>query len=178
MKFVRRIACFFDRTLDLLAVLAATLIIFVMLVIALDIVMRYFLNRPIFWVTEIVEYNLLFITFLGAAWVLRKEGHIRVDIIPSRLKPKARASLNMATSIFVALIWLTITWYSARITWEYSQEVMRFHTLLETPKFAILIIIPIGGLLLFIQSLRMSRNYYGSWRRFHEIDGNGYKINL
>ena len=43
--------------------------------------MRYFLNRPLVWVLELTEYALLWVTFLGAAWLLRQGGHVQVDVI-------------------------------------------------------------------------------------------------
>ena len=51
---------------------AATLIfVAMMLVVCAEVLLRYGFNSPISWVVEISEYALLWITFLGAAWVLR-----------------------------------------------------------------------------------------------------------
>ena len=79
MKILAKVGTIFDRTIGYLAFVAAIIIILTMLAVSAQIVMRYFLNRPMIWVMEITEISLLFITFLGTAWLLRREGHVKID---------------------------------------------------------------------------------------------------
>ena len=159
MKLTEKVSNGFSRTLDSLGLVACILILFSMMLVVTDVVMRYFLNRPIQWTTEITEYSLLFIAFLGAAWVLKREGHVGMDLIVNRLGRRAQALLNTVTSIIGALIWLTITWFSVKATLEFYELGFFFFTTLRTPKFIIISIIPIGSALLFIQFMRRAYSY-------------------
>ena len=55
----------FDRFLDVSPVISGIIIVLIMLAICVNVIMRYFLNRPIAGIDEISEYLLLFITFIG-----------------------------------------------------------------------------------------------------------------
>ncbi len=158
-----RLATIFDRIIHLLTILAGGILIFMMLAIGVDVVMRYFLNRPIIWVTEIGETSLLFITFLGAAWLLKKEEHVKMDLVLSRLGPRTQVLINIVTSAIGAIIFLVITWYGVKVTWEHFQKGTYQTSLLEIPNAYVLFIIPVGSILLFIQFLRRSYGYLGSW---------------
>ena len=151
----------FDRIIDLAAILGAVLVFLIMLSVALDVVMRYFLGRPMIWVLQMTEIGLLYITFLGAAWVLRKEGHVKMDLLLTRLSPRRQAVLNFFTSILGAVICLVIVWYGAQTTWDHFQRSWILEGAIDLPLAPFLAIIPIGVSLLFIQFLRRS---YGSWQ--------------
>ena len=159
MKILAKVGGIFDRTIDLLFLLATVLIVFLMLSVSADVVMRYFLGRPIFWVPEITEYSLLWITFLGTAWLLKKEGHIKMEFVIDRLSPRARVILNVITSILCAILCLGLVWAGAKFTWDNFQLGYFVQTVLEPPKFIILLIIPVGSFLLFVQFMRRTYGY-------------------
>jgi TRAP-type C4-dicarboxylate transport system permease small subunit len=135
-----------------------------MLAVVYEVVMRYFLGRPTIWVVELSEYSLLFITFLGATWVLRREGHVKLDLVLGRLNPRTQVLLNIITSVLSAAICLALLWYSAEVTWDHFQSGWIRPKVLNIPSAYILVIIPVGSLLLFIQFLRRSYEYLRSWR--------------
>jgi len=176
MKLVRKLVTIFDRTIDLVTILAGILLVFITLIIGVAIASRYFLNRPMGWVTEISEYSLLYITFLVAAWVLKKEGHVKMDIVLNRLNPGTESMTNVITSAISAIVCFILTWYGAKVTWELFQTGYFTPTLLELPKFIIIAIIFIGSFLLFIQFLRRTYSYWGSWRASRD-KGQGSRAN-
>ncbi len=153
----------FDGISNLLAVLGAVLIISMMLLIVMDVGMRYFLGRPQQYVLEIVVYSLLYITFLGTTWVLKRDRHVRLTLVVDRLKPRARALLNITTSTLSAIMCLIIAWYGTLVTWDNFRRGIFLDTALEPSKYLILLIIPIGSFLLFIQFARNSYGYLASW---------------
>ena len=79
MKGLAKLVALFDLAIGVLFVLAGVLIMFVMLATSTDVTMRYFLNRPIVWLMEVSEAILVYITFLGCAWVLKRDAHVRID---------------------------------------------------------------------------------------------------
>ena len=154
----------FDGILNLCSVLVALVLVFMMLAVAYEVVMRYFFVQPTLWVLEIVEWSLVWIAFLSAAWVLRAEGHVKMDIILERLNPRVQTIINVITSILGALVCLTLVWYSSQVTWDHFVRGVLEPRFLPVPKAPLLIIIPIGTFLLLIQFLRRAFNFLGAWR--------------
>lgn len=163
MKLLTKPTSIFDRIIDLFAGAAGVIVLFLIASICAEIVMRYFLNRPLAWVVEISETNLLYLTFLGAAWVLKREGHVKVDIVVSRFRPGIQALFNAISSILGAAVCLVLIWYGAQETWSHF---VRGLYLPDThmPIAPILLIIPLGSFLFFIQFLRQTRKYLNEWR--------------
>ena len=159
-----KIGAIFDRTINLLAFLGGVIIIFTMIAVCSEVVRRYFLNRPIIWVSEITEISLLFIAFLGTAWVLKKEGHVKVDILLIHLSSRIQALFGIISSIIGVFICLLLVWYGAQVSWHNIQEGLYEPTILELPKGPLLTIIPVGSFFLLIQFLRRACGYWGEWR--------------
>jgi C4-dicarboxylate transporter DctQ subunit len=99
MKIRNHFERFFDVTLSGLAGLSGILLVYVMLSVTLDVIMRYFLNKPQFWVGELSEYALLYITFTGTAWVLKRDSHVKIDILYAFLKQRQINILGLVSSI-------------------------------------------------------------------------------
>ncbi len=164
MKAVTKVASTFDRALTILVIVAGILLAFAWLSVVLEVVMRYFLNRPQVWVVEISEYILVWLTFLGAAWLLKEEGHVKMDLLLTRLNPRMQSLLNLITSSWCILIWLALTWYSGQVFWHSLRDGLITQTGLELPRAPIYAIIPIGSFLLFIQFLRRTYGFLEGWR--------------
>ena len=165
MKLRAKLGAFFDRALNLFAILTGTIILFMMFLVSTEVVMRYFLNRPIVWMVEINEYALLYATFLGTAWVLQREGHIRVELVVKQLRPRVQAMVGVITSFLGAIVCGGLVWYSAQSTWDhYVRGVFNPGHILETPTAFVLAVMPVGAFLLSIQFLRRTSGYLGRWR--------------
>ena len=154
----------FDRTIGLLAVFAGFLLIFATLSVTVEVIFRYFLNRSIMWVVEVSEYILLWVTFLAAAWVLRHEGHVRMDLLLNRLSSRAQSLLNTITSTIGVFVWLTVVWLGIRVTWRLYETGYFTPTIMEFPKFIITSVIVVGSLLLSIQFMRRAHSNLRDYR--------------
>ncbi len=159
VNLLKNIAVVFDRIVDLLVYVTIGLLIFAWLSVCLEIVMRYFLNRPLVWVIEISEYILLFITFLGATWLLKKEGHVAIDVVLTKLDPRTAAIVNIVTSLLGAASCLALAWYAGQTTWVHFQKGIYDQRTLELPMAPLMAVIPIGSFLLFVQFLRRTYGY-------------------
>ncbi len=83
-------------------------------VIFIDVVMRYLFNTS-FVFTQELEWHLFgFIFLIGAGYTLLHDGHVRVDIIYQRLGIKGRAWINLLGVIFFlipgCLMVMTTSW--------------------------------------------------------------------
>ena len=74
---------FLDRILTGMAVLAGLLLLFITFSISYGIFTRALGFQSPVWTIQFNEYSLLWMTFLGSAWVLNRRKHVAVDVITS-----------------------------------------------------------------------------------------------
>lgn len=171
MKLIRTLNHLLDRTLYLMFILAGFLLVFSMLSISIAVASRYLLGRPIGWVVEICEYILLYMTFMIAAWVLKGEGHVRMDLVLSRLNPRTQSLMNAITSGISAIVCFILAWFGIRVTWELFKTKYFTPTLLELPKSIIVAIISVGSILLLLQLLQKAFVYRSTWKTSKNPEG-------
>jgi C4-dicarboxylate transporter, DctQ subunit len=150
----------FDRIIELLFWAAGGLLLFVTIGTCVDVILRYSFNRPIHWMLEVTEYAMLYIPFLGAAFVLKEDGHIRVDLVITFLSERLRGWLNVVTSLVGGAVMFVYTWFGAQVTLDYFKRGVPALESLKTPMFLILMIIPIGGFFFSIQFFRQMVGHY------------------
>lgn len=73
---------------------------------------------------ESVTYMHAMVFMLGAAYTLKKDGHVRVDIVHKKLSPRGRAWVEVLGSLLFTLpLMIFIGWGS----WGFVQESWRIH---------------------------------------------------
>ena len=153
-----------DGTINVLAILGGVIIVFVFVTVCLAVVMRYFLHSPLNWVTQTSQYSLIFITFLGAAWVLRREKHVTMEMVVNQLKPKNQDLIRTITSIAGALICLVLVIYGIQVALDLFQRGIYDPQVLDVPMAPLVAIIPLGSFMLSLQFLRRGYGYLQRWR--------------
>jgi C4-dicarboxylate transporter, DctQ subunit len=165
MKGLEKASQIFDRLINLLAIVAVILISLMGFLICFEVVARLFVTRPMLWTVEISEYLLVYITFFGTAWVLKEEGHVAMDLFLTRLRPRPRCAMNVATSLIGAIISLICVWYGAKVTIEYCRTGYFLSKILDFPFFIVAAVFPVGWFLLFIQFLVRAYKYVEGYKR-------------
>jgi len=158
----------FDRIIDATAYIAFGLLIFSWFSVCAEVVFRYFLRQPIIWVVEVTEYIMVQITFVGSAWLLRKEGHVTVDVVTSRLSKKNQSLFLGMTSAVCFVTFVAITWWSIVATWGAYREHLYIPKQLGMPKFLVMLVIPFGSFMLAGQFLRRTLSAITTWRSLRE----------
>ena len=154
----------FDRILDITAFLGGALLVFLILSVCWEVVLRYFFNRPTVWVVEIAGYIVLWVPFLVSSWVLKRGAHIRMDLLISELSPKARAVFDTITFAIAAVICFIITWYGVVVVVDLYQTQFITQTFLRLLKWPIIAVIPLSTFLLFIEFLRKIGRSLAGWK--------------
>ncbi len=156
--FVSKIGAVYDGIMIFFVIFAGILLSFAALSVAAGIATRYFFDYPLPWVTEIAEFSLLYLPFLLGVWVLRKDSHVKMDIILNLFPLKVQTVVNTITSIVCALICLVLAIFAAKVTHDQYEAKAFTYTILEIPKWILTIIIFLGSLMLVIE---FSRKAYG-----------------
>ena len=163
MKVLTKWGALFDRIINATFYVACALTMLIFVSVCAELFMRNLFNRPQMWSVEVSEYAMLYVTFLGAAWLLREEGHVRIDILFDLLKPRNQALLNSITYCFGIIICAVLVFYGTRVTWLHFQKGLHTFTALKLLKRPFLLVIPFGSLLLLIQFIR---SVHGYWKNF------------
>lgn len=164
MKAERTIWNILDHILKLMLIVSSALVIVTVILVNLGIAARTFANIPIPWVPEISGYITLYITFLAAAWVLKEEGHVKMDFLLIHLNQTDQHRLNTLTSAVSVVVCAILTFYGAKVTWDLFRTGYFTPSILELPKFIFTIPIAIGSFLLVIQFIRRTSQNLTRWR--------------
>jgi TRAP-type C4-dicarboxylate transport system permease small subunit len=149
----------FDSFLNIGGAMASGLMVAVMLLTSVKVFFRYVLREGLLGVDQISGTLLLYITFFGAAWVLRKEEHVTIDLLVTRLSPKVRRWLNVINSIIGAAICLVLTLYGTLEVINSWQRGILIPAEIEIPRVVNLAVIPLGCFFLLFQFIRRARLY-------------------
>ncbi|MEP0944316.1 MAG: TRAP transporter small permease [Rhizobiaceae bacterium] len=96
---------------DLLNLIAAIAIFILMILGSAQIFLRSALNSPINGYIDLVELSMASMAFLGAAYCQRLGGHIRMEMLVSRLKGRWLWGFEAATTLVALFIIGVLIWY-------------------------------------------------------------------
>jgi TRAP-type mannitol/chloroaromatic compound transport system permease small subunit len=94
-------------TLDALAEASGRAVSWLTLLLGLGgflvVVLRYALDSGFIWMQESLTWMHALVFMLGAAYTLRHDEHVRVDVVYRRLSPRARAAIDLAGTLLFLL---------------------------------------------------------------------------
>lgn len=116
---MRSIATFIDTLNERIGRSVSWLALFIVLVQFLVVVGRYVFGVGSIWVQELIIYMFGFNFMLAAAYTLKHDGHVRVDIFYREAPPRSKAWINLAGSLlFLIPVCALIFW----IAWPYVMQ--------------------------------------------------------
>lgn len=143
-----------DLAENFFAFVSGILLLISVFSVVLEVVSRFFLNRSFVFINELNGYILLFVTFLAAAWLLRQNGHITVDLLDRVLPRRALVTLNFLIAIVGAVVSGILVWYGLMVTLDAYQRNLLSLTVVQFPQVYVLAAIPMGFLLTFLEFIR------------------------
>lgn len=154
----------FDVTLEVLVWVSAILLALIVLSVAIEVFLRFVLNRPQAWVLEFSEYALLFVTFLVAALLVKTERNITVDIVAGLMNERTRLFLPIIQYAVICLVASIFVYFGSRVTLDLYQRGIYNPTIIQVPMAYLLFIIPVGGFFILIQALIGFHSSLKKWR--------------
>lgn len=158
----------FDHIIEIGCALGIFTIIFLAIGVNARVGIRYMFGFPINWVIDISTILQIYLTFLAAAWLLREEGHVSIDIVLTFLKPRQRYFLQIINSILCIIVCMIITVYGAMETYSSLKSNLYLGMPLEPPKWIAIIIIPLGTLFLMIQFIRRTQGFLKKYKNSYK----------
>lgn len=143
---------YFDK-LEVILLRFSQLALLVMMVLtSLDALSRYFFSHSITGAYEITErYLMIILVFLSMSYVLKVNGHIRLDILFERFSQKVRNVLNIIFYIMIAVFAFFMGYEGLLITINALKNNLIMSGLIDFPLWLSYIWIPIGSFVLMIR---------------------------
>jgi TRAP-type C4-dicarboxylate transport system permease small subunit len=136
-------------------VIACIMYVGTILLINFDLFMRFAFRSPIAGLTEVTEIFLLYMTFLGIAWLYKDDGHVVVDLLLYNLVSSSNTKkiLVMQNHIVVGIISAILVYYGTTTTFDHLMRGSYNPTILETPIALVTAVIPVGSFILLLEVL-------------------------
>ncbi len=159
-----------DRISSVVGRAASWLTLFMVVVTFVVVVMRYVFDAGLIWVQESVVWMHAVVFMLGAAYTLRDEEHVRVDVFYRNMSPRRRAWVDLVGVIIfllplcVFLAWnsfefVTQSWRIREMSRESGGLPYPFVPMLKSVLLLMPLAVGLQGLSLFLRSLKTLRGH-------------------
>lgn len=95
------------------------------LLIGLQVFMRYVMGASLSWSEELSRYFFIWATYLGTAYAVRKDAHIRVTMVSDSLPERGRIALRILSHMLFAGFALYVMyqgWFMVEKTFRFGQK--------------------------------------------------------
>ena len=119
--------------------------------ISYSVFVRYFLNRPLWWVEEVTAYIWIYIAALSFPYATMLESHVASDIIFVRFPAKLKYLITVGGYLMALIVCSVMVLKGISIMKLYYILDWRSDSLLEVPLWIIWVSVPVGFLLMGLQ---------------------------
>lgn len=147
-KFIRFVSAVTDYTGRYTKWLVYALIV----VVVIDVVLRYVFNRPPVWAYDVSVMLGGTIYVLAFAYTHRYNGHVRVDVFYAHLSPRKKAVIDAAGTFFcivpLMVLLMMESWEWMWRAWKINERFMETYFYPPVAPFRTIVLIGFGLLLL------------------------------
>ncbi len=93
-----------------LATVSGLVLVWIMVSVIASVVMRNIGVQPFAWLFTSAEYGLLYMTMLGAPWLVREKGHVHIELVTAALPETPRRLLSRVVAATCVLVCVILTW--------------------------------------------------------------------
>ncbi len=145
---MRQLGSLVDKIAGGLGYLSGWLVPLMMMLVVVDVFMRYVMHRPLMVSDELSAYMLVALAFLGFAYTWREGGHVRVEVLVRRLSPRVRDRVRLVGLILTFVFMLEMDRSAFKMIVYAYQMKMRSSTWMMFPLFWPQLTIFVGFVLL------------------------------
>lgn len=135
------------------AILGAALLFGMATIVCFEVVARALGARSQLWVIEASEYAMLFITFLGAPYLLEKNRHVVLDLLIDSVAGSTRRVLQLFNAALGFFVCVTLAVVGFHVVVDQLQTGVREVTVMRPQSWWITAALPIGMALMAVQFL-------------------------
>lgn len=151
---------------DVPVVVGSTLMLVIGVAVFANVIARYVFSSGLSWADEVSRFSMLWVTFLGAAVLIRLGEHITVDVFMMRAPQRLRTASYVLSQLLSSYIaYILITQGIGQIGKQWTQ----LSPALQWNMGAVYIVLPFAGLYMLLYSLGNLAMLLTGRRLSHEI---------
>ena len=120
------------------------------LLVAVQVFFRYILNQSLFWSEELARYLLVWLTFLGVSAAYYRKANPGVDFLYARVSPRLRKTADVMIHCVSMGLFVVMIVFGTQFAYFVR---MQISPAMNLPKWLIVGIIPVSGMLLMFHAL-------------------------
>jgi len=146
------------------------LVLLMMAATSWEVFSRYLFNSPTAWSLELSENLMVAVVFLGAGYCCMIEGHISIDILYSRFRPKNKVKVDIAASTLGAIFVGVVLWQVSRYFLKLLETGQTSAGAMDWPLWPIMLVCVIGSFLFLLQVLIKLMRSIADVRQDHKTE--------
>lgn len=150
---IRAYVRYVDAVSDVVGLITMYVVFLMIAVLLLNTITRNVLNMPLSWCMEMAQFILAGYYTAGAAYSMRLQSHVRMDLLYDRLSDRGKATMDVFTSFFLFFYLITLFIGSISST-AYAIKYDQRNFSMWNPSMVPIKVIMVGGIaLLLLQAL-------------------------
>ncbi len=97
------------------AFIAGATLVWLMVSTILSVLMRNLGIQPFAWLFTSAEYGLLYMTMLGAPWLVREKGHVHIELVTAALPDGLRRIVSRTVALACVAVCAILAWYGGEL---------------------------------------------------------------
>ncbi|KIN71050.1 TRAP dicarboxylate transporter, DctQ subunit [Sulfitobacter guttiformis KCTC 32187] len=93
-----------------MAGIAGAMLIWLMISVVTSVMMRNLGMQPFAWLFTSSEYAILYMTMLGAPWLVREKGHVHIELVTAALPGSARRAVSRFVAACCVAVCALLAW--------------------------------------------------------------------
>jgi TRAP-type C4-dicarboxylate transport system permease small subunit len=134
-------------------------------IIIYEVFARYIFRWPTVWEIEASVFLIIFTTFVGSAFALKNNAHIKMDMIEERLGPGARRKLALVTSVLSFAFCVVASIKGWQMWWEAYSLGWKSDSVWAPPLTIPYLFLPVGFVLMSLQYIALIAKQIEQLRR-------------
>ena len=153
MKKLKFILSVIDSISERVGSIGAWLVIPMPIITVYETISRYVFDSPTIWVWDVNLQIYGALLILGGFFVMKRGGHVCVDILTTRLAPRVKESIDLVTYTIFFFAFGVLAWKATGAAWTavVNREVMS--TTFAPPVYPLKVLLALGVYLLLLQGL-------------------------
>lgn len=91
------------------------MLVWLMVSVVVSVVMRNAGMQPFAWLFTSSEYAILYMTMLGAPWLVREKGHVHIELVTAALPDRMRQMVSRLVAVLCVLTSAILAWKGAEM---------------------------------------------------------------
>ncbi len=146
----RRVARIINAITDIAVWIGGIFTAIMTLIVVYAVLARYLFKRPIGWSEEIAVYLMIWVVFLGAAYTLKENAHIGVDILISKLSPRPQKGV-LIFHYLMGIVLMSILFLKGVDMVAFTLQMNSHSIAIEFPLVIPHLAVPVGSAVLILQ---------------------------